>query len=53
MVTWDEGAEGVFRELGREGNLPMLTTTVGRLAECGAVDAPGCWSVYGRDAVIG
>ena len=28
VAAWDGAAEGVFRELGRAGGLPMLTTTV-------------------------
>ena len=52
LVTWDDGAETVFQELGKEGGLPMLTTTVGRLEEFGAVKSTGCWSMYGEGVSV-
>ena len=53
MVCWNEAVEQVFREVGAELRVPMLTTTIGRLAEHGPLDNGGCWSRYGRPAVIG
>ena len=53
FVLWDEKAEALFQELGRQGGLRMLTTTLARLKSVGAADRQGCWSVYGQDVVIG
>ena len=53
FVLWDEAAEKLFQQLGTEGGLKMLTTTLDRLKAAGAVGLPGCWSRYGEDVVIG
>ena len=47
VVAWDDPAEAVFNEVGEANNLEMLTTTVSRLKEFGAVMSPGCWR-YGN-----
>ena len=43
VVARDDPAEAVFNEVGEANNLDMLTTTVSRLKEFGAVMNPGCW----------
>ena len=53
MAVWDVRAEGVFQQLGRTVNLPMLTTTMGRLRECPVVGPAGCWSMYGQPVSVG
>ena len=53
FVLWDDATEKLFQELGREGGLTMLTTTLGRLKAVGAVGVKGCWSRYGEDVIIG
>ena len=49
IVCFNEAAESVFQELGRETDLRMLTTTVRRLKEAGHEE---CWSHYGQKATL-
>ena len=50
---WNDRSEAVFQEVGSQLGLRMLTTTVDRLGSCPVVGEGGCWSRYGRPAVIG
>ena len=47
VVARNNEAEAVFNEVGEANDLDMLTTTVSRLKEFGAVMSPGCWR-YGN-----
>ena len=51
FVLWDDEAEGIFQELGRNLGLRLLTTTKGRLEEYGPLGP--CWSMYGRTVTLG
>ena len=53
LVVWNERAEEYFWEVGRENQLAMLTTTIGRLAEHGALGNWDCWKMYGEPVRIG
>ena len=46
-------AEQHFHAVGREMQIPMLTTTIKRFREHGAVNSEECWSRYGQPALIG
>ena len=57
FVLWDDEAERIFQLLGHENRgrpypARMLTTTIERLARCGAL-GEGCWSWYGQPVRIG
>ena len=52
VVCWDDAAEAVFRQVGEEEGIPMLTTTLGRLKAAGPTGAE-CWSCYGEPAAVG
>ena len=52
-AVWDDEAESIFQEVGREARLDMLTASIGRLSECGALGSPGCWSMYGAGVMVG
>ena len=47
VVARNNEAEAVFNEVGEANDLEMLTTTVSRLKELGAVMSPGCWRYGG------
>jgi hypothetical protein len=53
VVSWNDSAEAVFQQLGRESRLPMLTTTKCRLELYGPLGHPDCWSRYGERVTIG
>ena len=53
VVCWNERVEKVFQEVGVAGGIPMLTTTIERLAEYGPLDNEGCWSMRGKPVLIG
>ena len=53
LVVRNEGIEGVFQELGKAGQLRMLTSTVERVKGHGAAGTGGCWSMYGVKASLG
>ena len=53
VVCWSEPVEEVFWQVGGSMRVPMLTTTIGRLAEYGPLDNEGCWSMWGKPALIG
>ena len=53
VVCWNEPVEKVFQEVGVAGGIPMLTTTIDRLAEYGPLDNEGCWSMRGKPVLIG
>ena len=47
VVVRNQRVEEIFQEIGREGKLRMLTSTVDRLGECSLLDDSRCWSMYG------
>lgn len=51
FVLWDDEAERIFKEVGREHRLRLLTTTRQRLAEHGVLGP--CWSMYGEIVSLG
>ena len=53
VVCWDDAVEEVFHQVGRSLEIPMLTSTIRRLSEHGPLENLGCWSDYGRPALIG
>ena len=53
FVLWNENAERNFWVVGQPHGLRMLTTTITRLREFGAVGVEGCWSHYGESVVVG
>ena len=53
MVCWSDSVEEMFQRVGRETRVPMLTTTIKRLAEHGPLGNQGCWSSYGRSVLVG
>ena len=53
MVVWNKEAEAVFQQVGRDAGISLLTTTVDRLARCGAVRGPNCWLMYGTGVEVG
>ena len=48
-VLRDERVEAAFQEVGLEAGIALLTTTVKRLREVGAL---ACWSMYGKPVQI-
>ena len=53
VVCWDERAESIFDEVGASLEVPMLTTTIGRLSAHGPLNNLHCWLSRGQPAVIG
>ena len=53
VVCWDDDAESAFQAAGRRLHIPMLTATIERLEDHGAVGNPACWSMYGEPATLG
>lgn len=53
VVCWDEAAESVFHLVGRRLRVPMLTTTIGRIAGHGPLNNDRCWQIYGEPVVLG
>ena len=53
VVVWDNEAERILHELGRERRIRMITTTRRRLADHGAVGSAAIWSMYGLPAPLG
>ena len=57
FVLWNDTAETAFQTIGQENGgrsypARLLTTTLERLARCGAL-GNGCWSWYGQPVSIG
>ena len=52
VVVWNEQVEGIFHDVGQERNVPMITTTLGRLAEFGGVGDVRCWLNYGEPVLL-
>ena len=49
MACADERVEGYFHDVGEQmGGVPMLTCTLARLKEFGAVGNYDCWQMYGQ-----
>ena len=53
FVVWNEEVEKVYHSIGLELGVPMLTSTIERVLEGNVIDRLGCWSMYGREAVVG
>ena len=57
FALWDDEAEETFQRIGQYNNgrpdrTRLLTTTLARLARCGAL-GDGCWSWYGEPVRLG
>ena len=52
VVAKSDNAERVFQEVGMEGGIGMITTTMQRLSRYGAVGNKDCWNCYGEAVEI-
>ncbi len=52
VVAWDDEAERILHQLGRERRIHMITTTRKRVATHEAVGSAAIWSMYGTPAPI-
>lgn len=53
VVCWNDAAELVFQQVGIRLRIPMLTTTIGRIADHGPLHNDRCWQMYGEPVMIG
>ena len=53
VVCWNDAAESLFHQVGYRLRVPMLTTTISRIAEHGPLHNDGCWLMYGEPIVLG
>ena len=53
LVCRDDDAEKRFQAQGRESGILLITTTLKRLQEYGALGTTSCWSAYGHRVSIG
>ena len=52
-VVWNDEVEGIFHDVGLERNVPMVTATLDRLTEHGALGNDKCWQNYGEPVRLG
>ena len=52
-VVWNDEVEGIFHDVGSERNVPLVTATLSRLSEYGAVGNDRCWQNYGEPVRLG
>ena len=53
VVAWDDEAERILRQLGREMRTRMITTTRQLIADHDAVGSAVIWSMYGVPVPLG